>query len=153
MSVYIWTCVACGERNEKAVGHGFAFPLTVDCGSCKHPHRTFLPSEWEDSRTPAAVQPPTAAPSSVDALLVQRGNVHGDFRDNADHAKRFLDILKDSEETRRFRNQIPLTAVQYNAAVMICQKLSRILAGDAAFEDHWIDIQGYAKLGQKGDKP
>lgn len=143
-----WKCVSCHAVNKEGVAAGVAFPPTMECAHCESVYNTksliFSPSFQQDASSPS---------SSVDALLVERGNAHGDFRDNADHAKRFLDILKDSEETRRFRNQIPLTAVQYNAAVMICQKLSRILAGDAAFEDHWIDIQGYAKLGQKGDKP
>ena len=40
----------------------------------------------------------------------------------------------------------------------IAQKIARIFAGNHNFPDHWIDIQGYAKLAQQeieknGDRP
>ena len=30
---------------------------------------------------------------------------------------------------------------------MICTKISRILSGQHDFEDHWLDVAGYSRLG------
>jgi hypothetical protein len=39
-----------------------------------------------------------------------------------------------------------LSAVQKEALDMICSKISRILSGNPDFPDHWLDIEGYARL-------
>jgi hypothetical protein len=39
-----------------------------------------------------------------------------------------------------------MTASQREALEMIAHKISRILAGDPHFADHWTDISGYARL-------
>jgi hypothetical protein len=39
-----------------------------------------------------------------------------------------------------------LTKVQWEALDMIFMKISRILAGNNNYKDHWVDIIGYTKL-------
>jgi hypothetical protein len=34
---------------------------------------------------------------------------------------------------------------------MIAVKLARILCGDPDFQDHWLDVIGYAKLAEKAE--
>lgn len=43
------------------------------------------------------------------------------------------------------------TPAQREAVEMICVKISRICCGNPDTPDHWLDIQGYAKLGLQGD--
>jgi len=79
-------------------------------------------------------------PITVEQILAQRGPIHGDFTDNA----RISQMLKDS-----LRNQHGwgnLNDVQREALDMISHKISRALAGNPDFKDHWDDIAGYAKL-------
>ena len=42
-----------------------------------------------------------------------------------------------------------LSPSSYLAISMIFQKISRIVNGDENFQDHWIDIIGYAELARK----
>jgi hypothetical protein len=43
-----------------------------------------------------------------------------------------------------------LSDVQKESVEMIALKLSLILSGQAGFADHYLDIQGYARLASKG---
>lgn len=78
--------------------------------------------------------------SAVEATLASRGNVHGEFADNAQTMQALKDICRDSV------NWDKLNPAHKEAVDMICHKLGRILSGDPNFADHWHDIQGYAKL-------
>lgn len=78
-------------------------------------------------------------PSSIDEILEDRKNTHGDFRHNADFSQTVKEII------REFRT-VRLSNVQAEALEVIVQKISRILNGNPDEEDHWIDISGYAEL-------
>lgn len=78
--------------------------------------------------------------SAVEQTLASRGNVHGEFADNAQTMQALKDVCKNS------LNWETLHSVHKEAVDMICHKLGRILSGDPNHQDHWHDIQGYAKL-------
>lgn len=73
-----------------------------------------------------------------------RGSTHGDFGDNAMFALQMRDLLRSIKP--HWSN---LTAEQRLALDEIALKIARILSGGADVAEHWIDIQGYAKLGEK----
>lgn len=79
--------------------------------------------------------------ASIDDVLEERGSYHGEFR----HVSKAYDAM-----TEAFYDNAPLFDHRYSAAVdMIIMKLARIACGDPTYEDHWIDISGYAELGRR----
>lgn len=79
----------------------------------------------------------------INAVLSDRGGTHGNFADNAYYSQQIKDVMRDSVNWNR------LAASQQEALHMIAHKIGRILAGDPNFKDHWIDIEGYARLVSK----
>jgi hypothetical protein len=65
---------------------------------------------------------------------------HGSFCDNAFISQMLKTV---AHEPKHWNG---LSAVQKEAIDMICCKLSRILSGQGSFQDHWLDIAGYAQL-------
>lgn len=43
-----------------------------------------------------------------------------------------------------------MNPVHREALDMMACKISRILSGQSGFEDHWADIEGYARLAREG---
>lgn len=81
--------------------------------------------------------------TDTNAILAQRGNVHGKFGDNATFHEYALTGMQMHRNGEGWNN---LSARQKLALNVIQQKIARILSGDANFVDHWVDIEGYAKL-------
>lgn len=77
---------------------------------------------------------------SIEDLITTRKSTHGDFRVNAALHKAFMDVVHASP------NYKALTPVQYIGIFHKFGKLSRALAGDPNFLDHWRDDQGYTEL-------
>jgi hypothetical protein len=90
---------------------------------------------------------PAPAPQQLDAVLAERGSRYGSFAANSYYADKLIEVLRDAEQDRANNGQQPLTPYQRNALVMIFQKTSRILSGDASYADNWVDIAGFASLG------
>lgn len=78
---------------------------------------------------------------SVEDLIRARDNSHGNYKDNSELFMSFVDALQDSPNFRE------LPSTRRKALILIASKMSRIVAGDHSFSDHWDDIIGYAKLG------
>lgn len=76
-------------------------------------------------------------------ILEERRGTHGDFKDVAPISQT-LKIYFRAQSTWD-----ALTFVQQEALDNIAQKIARIFAGNHNFADHWVDIQGYAKLAQQ----
>lgn len=98
------------------------------------------------AKTPTAPEVPGSnknTPMKVDEVLTQRGNVHGNFGDNAAFHEYALAGMQAHREGQGWQN---LSARQKLALDVIQQKIARILSGDPDFIDHWLDIEGYAKL-------
>jgi len=81
-----------------------------------------------------------------DPILQTREKTHGSFELNADISQNLKGIF------RAELGSTVLPPAQREALDMIALKLSRILSGQANFEDHWLDIAGYAKLGMEACK-
>jgi len=76
-------------------------------------------------------------------ILKERQGTHGEFADVAEISQELKNIFRNKE------GWVNLTRVQREALDNIIQKAARIFAGDPNFADHWVDIQGYAKLAEK----
>lgn len=75
---------------------------------------------------------------SVEQTLQSRGKTHGSFADNAFYAQELRTLFR--------QGHTGLTNIQREALDMIAGKISRILSGNPNEPDHWLDIEGYARL-------
>ena len=73
-------------------------------------------------------------------MLEQRERTHGSFTQNARLSQSFKSAM------RATPGWATLNETQRESLEMIALKLSRILSGDANFDDHWADVSGYATL-------
>lgn len=76
----------------------------------------------------------------VMGTLKQREAQYGDYRDVAKISQLIKMALRDVCDTGR------LSYFQRESLDMMATKISRIVAGDPDNIDHWLDIEGYARL-------
>ena len=76
-------------------------------------------------------------------ILEERQKTHGDFAWVAEISQELKDCFRQKADWYN------LTNVQREALDNIAQKTARIFSGNPNFADHWVDIQGYAKLAEK----
>ena len=81
--------------------------------------------------------------NNINEILDQREKTHGKYADVSKLSQTLKEILRDTP------NWDVLKDGQKESLEMICNKLGRLLSGDANFRDHWDDIGGYAELGQR----
>lgn len=79
---------------------------------------------------------------SVDQVLAERKNTHGEFSENAQISQDLKAILHASSGWHN------LSADKKEALEMVMHKTARICTGNANEVDHWRDIGGYSKLAQ-----
>lgn len=72
--------------------------------------------------------------------LDARGATHGDYTDTAQVAQHLKTTLRNARNWNRLSND------KREALDMIMSKAARIMCGEPNEPDHWIDIEGYAKL-------
>ena len=77
---------------------------------------------------------------SVQQTLEDRNATHGDFADHARATQMLKTVIQNQPGWKN------LNAMQRESMDMIACKMARILAGNPNFKDHYVDIQGYAKL-------
>ena len=77
---------------------------------------------------------------SVQQTLEDRNATHGDFADHARATQMLKTVIQNQPGWKN------LNAMQRESLDMIACKMARILAGNPNFKDHYVDIQGYAKL-------
>lgn len=82
--------------------------------------------------------------ATIGATLDQRGKTHGDFGNNATVALQIRDVMRSMKP--HWHN---LSAEQRLALEEIALKIGRICSGGHKETEHWHDIQGYAKLGER----
>lgn len=78
--------------------------------------------------------------NSTEALIAERGNRYGKFKDGAEIMRDLKHVM---HEVDGWNN---LSPSQKEALDMIQHKIGRILNGDPAYDDNWKDIAGYSKL-------
>jgi hypothetical protein len=79
----------------------------------------------------------------IDEVLEHNEKTHGYFNDTA----RIAQALKYAMEHAEGSKWDELQDDQAEALAMIANKIARILSGNPCEPDHWLDIEGYAKLG------
>ena len=76
----------------------------------------------------------------IEITLTERGGTHGEFCFNSAISQ----LIKAAVRTGS--KWAVMTPCQREALDMIAHKMGRICEGDPNFQDHWHDIEGYAKL-------
>jgi len=74
----------------------------------------------------------------IEEILVERGTTHGHFPLNASVSQELKAICHHHGKR--------LTPSQREALDNVCQKMARILTGNANHVDSWLDISGYTTL-------
>ena len=77
--------------------------------------------------------------ANVSETLDQRHKMYGDYRDVA-KISQLIKMVFDVGNTGR------MSHVQRESLDMIATKIARIASGDPDTVDHWLDIEGYARL-------
>lgn len=80
---------------------------------------------------------------AITSLLSDRDKTHGNWEKQAQLCQSMKACFDLAQEPMR-----TLSKAQREAVDMIILKLARIGAGNPNEPDHWIDIQGYARLGE-----
>jgi hypothetical protein len=93
--------------------------------------------------------------ATVADVLDTRAKTHGDFTDNArvmqalKRAARLGENWHDGDPRINEHVDGLLSDVQKEALEMILHKIGRIVTGDPNVPDHWLDIEGYARLARE----
>ena len=82
--------------------------------------------------------------NEISDLLRDREKTHGDFSTVAYLAQVIKTDLREGGN-----NWDDLAANQQEALDMIATKMARIVCGDFTAADHWLDIEGYARLARE----
>lgn len=75
----------------------------------------------------------------IESVLAERAKTHGDFSEVAEIAQ----TIKST-----YRRSYSLSPAELEALDLIATKIARIAAGDQ-LADHWLDIEGYARLARR----
>jgi len=78
--------------------------------------------------------------TNINSTLAQRGDRYGVFKDLAGISQQLKSIL------HKAPNWPGMEADQREALEMVVHKIARILNGDSAYDDNWVDIAGYVTL-------
>jgi len=78
--------------------------------------------------------------SDVMDILDQREEQYGDYRDVAKISQLIKMALRNVYDTGS------LSYAQLESLDMMASKMARIVSGDPDNIDHWLDIEGYARL-------
>ena len=83
--------------------------------------------------------------STTEAIVNEKEKTHGSYYFTAE----LTNSLQEVVELSLRRTNKKLSPIQTNAIQMILLKIARICVGDCNYQDHWDDIAGYAKIGNK----
>lgn len=73
----------------------------------------------------------------IENILKDRKGTHGDFAEVSAVSEYLHKVIEYNDS---------LSDEQRTSLKMILHKVARIVCGDPNLKDHWIDIEGYAKL-------
>jgi hypothetical protein len=75
-------------------------------------------------------------------IIENRASTHGDFKNVSFVAQSIKEIIAESAAGR-------LSPQQHEALDLIATKIARIVSGNPDEPDHWLDIEGYARLARE----
>lgn len=81
-----------------------------------------------------------ATTTPTEALITERGNRYGEFKNGAAIMQQLKDVMHAAPKWDALKSS------QKEALEMIQHKIGRILNGDPDYDDNWKDIAGYATL-------
>lgn len=115
------------------------------CHPCATVEEPPLPLDLNDAPTQEELDTVLEAASvlnqdALNTMLAERGLRYGTFLKRAIIAQRLKAVMADTP------NWIALNDDMAESLEMIAHKISRILGGDPAYADSWVDIAGYAQL-------
>jgi len=82
-------------------------------------------------------------PQNIEDLIAEREETHGSYR----HVSHLSQATKDLWHSQPGWHK--LSPERKESLDTIAVKISRILNGDPDCEDHWKDIEGYARLARQ----
>jgi hypothetical protein len=85
--------------------------------------------------------------TDIKDVLEERAGTHGDFIDVAEVAQQLKQTMRSAAPYTRPHSDLLNTHAE--ALDMIASKIARILVGDQYEPDHWLDIEGYARLARE----
>lgn len=78
--------------------------------------------------------------ATIDNILTERNQTHGDYREQAAFAQHFKRMMREG------KNWPELDFYQAQSLEAFADKISRVLTGNFTEVDHWRDVAGYAQL-------
>jgi len=81
--------------------------------------------------------------TDLDVTLAERGTRYGHFSHHAALSQRLKRAMSAHSK------YLAMSPVHKEALEMIAHKMARIVNGDPNYKDSWVDIAGYAKLGEQ----
>lgn len=84
----------------------------------------------------------------VQTITEERGERYGDFRGHATASQSLKQIIEDALSDNPQFNAMSKSDqfVIREGLGMIMHKVGRIVNGDPAYDDSWVDIEGYSKI-------
>jgi len=81
--------------------------------------------------------------TDINKTLEERGETYGGFAENSETSQKLKNVIY-AHNCYSYLNYS-----QREALDAICQKIARIMNGDANYTDNWHDIAGYATLAER----
>ena len=80
---------------------------------------------------------------TIDPPIEARHETHGDYTNTAQVSQHLKTTIRNARNWARLSND------KRESLDMIMTKVARIMSGEPNEPDHWLDIEGYAKLARE----
>ena len=80
---------------------------------------------------------------TIDPPIGERHETHGDYTNTAQVSQHLKTTIRNARNWARLSND------KRESLDMIMTKVSRIMSGEPNEPDHWLDIEGYARLARE----
>ena len=130
------TCPFCGDHDAVPPQACYYMSAAV---KCIHYAAIRKAEDLRRSLADPAAEIAAPPPSGTSALITERQNTHGVFRENTMFMQEVKDIMRSQPKWSK------MEPYQREGLDMIIHKIGRALHGDPNFKDTWDDISGYAQ--------
>ena len=80
---------------------------------------------------------------TIEPPIDERHETHGDYANSAQVSQQLKNTIHNAHNWHRLSND------KREALDLIMTKISRIMSGEPNEPDHWLDIEGYARLARE----